>query len=724
MRAAPHIPILILSLLMQIAPASVSADGDAFVRPAELERDVRFWQRVYTEITTSGGFIHDDERLDVVYEVLQFEEGLSPKQRARRIDEAKRKYAGILNRLAQTGPRSLSVEEQRVLELWPQDMESSEFRSAANRVRFQLGQADRFREGLVRSGTWIEHIAATFERLGLPPELAALPHVESSFNTYAYSKVGAAGMWQFMRGTGRRYLRIDHVVDERLDPYRSTEAAAQLLAQNYAVLGTWPLAITAYNHGTAGMRRAKEVMGTDDITTIVRNYRSRSFGFASRNFYVAFLAALEIDRKPQDFFSDIRRAPVDGSQVVVMPAYVPASSIAAALGTEMEDLKRLNPSLLPSVWNGSRHVPRGFEFRVPGQLDLQAAVNRIPASQRYGSQVPETHHRVASGETLSTIAAHHRVSMTELAQLNGLRRPYLIRVGQRLVLPAGTATAGTAPVVAIAEASAPSSASAPAGAVAAAEYDGRYAVQRGDTVSGIAARFGMGEDELMQLNDLRDRNYIYEGQLLSVSANSGAIAKVAVASQDSAASVLPAPISMAEAEPEPEPATSGEADALGPTLIPGAQAAGTADPGDYTVAADGSIRVEAAETLGHYADWLELRAAELRRLNNMRYGTPLVLGRRLQLDFSRVTPQEFEARRFAYHQTMQESFFAQYRIAGSETHEVRSGESVWVIAQRRYNLPIWLLRQYNPDVDFAAMRPGTRLVIPQVAPVAESASES
>ena len=91
--------------------------------------------------------------------------------------------------------------------------------------------------------------------MGLPTELAALPHVESSFNTYAYSKVGAAGMWQFMRGTGRRFLRIDAAVDERLDPYRSTEAAASFLEQNYIVLGSWPLALTAYNHGAGGMKR-------------------------------------------------------------------------------------------------------------------------------------------------------------------------------------------------------------------------------------------------------------------------------------------------------------------------------------------------------------------------------------------------------------------------------------------------------------------------------------
>jgi len=121
--------------------------------------------------------------------------------------------------------------------------------------------------------------------------------------------VGAAGLWQFMRSTGRRYMRIDAAIDDRLDPFRSTEAAAQLLAYNYRLLGTWPLALTAYNHGAAGMRRAKDSMGTDDIERIVRNYKSPSFGFASRNFYVSFLAALEIDHNPEKYFKDIEPLP-------------------------------------------------------------------------------------------------------------------------------------------------------------------------------------------------------------------------------------------------------------------------------------------------------------------------------------------------------------------------------------------------------------------------------
>src|SRR2546423_9587556 len=143
------------------------------------------------------------------------------------------------------------ADDERIKELWGAGGTPARLRSAIEDIRFQLGQADRFRAGLIRSGAWETHIAETLANLGLPAELAVLPHVESSFNPAAYSKVGAAGLWQFLRSTGRRYMRIDGAGGGRPDPFPSTEAAAQLLAYNHRVLGTWPLALTAYNHGTA-----------------------------------------------------------------------------------------------------------------------------------------------------------------------------------------------------------------------------------------------------------------------------------------------------------------------------------------------------------------------------------------------------------------------------------------------------------------------------------------
>jgi membrane-bound lytic murein transglycosylase D len=109
-----------------------------------------------------------------------------------------------------------------------------------------------------------------------------------------------------MRPTARLFMRVDYLVDERLDPYTASEGAARLLRGNYERLGSWPLAITAYNHGPGGMAKAVRILGTRDIGTIVARHRSPSFGFASRNFYAEFMAARRIDRDPARYFGPIR----------------------------------------------------------------------------------------------------------------------------------------------------------------------------------------------------------------------------------------------------------------------------------------------------------------------------------------------------------------------------------------------------------------------------------
>lgn len=713
-----YVLLLVSAFAFGFAVPSRAAESGHFSRPAELEKDIAFWRRVYTEVTTEGGMLHDPEDLSVVYEVLNFPSDIAPKQRAKRIDEAKKKYSRILDRLA-SGAEDLSEEELRVQALWPKGTRRSRFEQASEEVRFQLGQADRFREGLVRSGAWRNHIADTFERMGLPRELAALPHVESSFNTYAYSKVGAAGMWQFMRSTGRRFLRIDAVVDERLDPYRASEAAARFLEQNYIVLGSWPLALTAYNHGPGGMKRAQEQLGTSDIVTILRKYQSRSFGFASRNFYVAFLAALEIDTNPEKFFPGIRLNAVDTSRVLVMPQPIPASRIATALDIDREELRRLNPSLLNSVWKGARHIPRGYEFRVPAHIDLTAALAKIGTAVASGEGgevvVAESQHRVERGETLSTIASQYGVSPTVLAEANDLRRPYRLRVGQVLALPERAGRAPSGPVVAQVPketppapvAKPPTPPTPPTGVVGTE----RYVVRRGDTLGKIAKKHGLTEQALMDMNNISNRQFIYEGQVLALVPSARAKPPVEAEVPVATVAVVSEPQSEAEAV---EPESEREAEEIGPALVPGTQAANDADPSDYTVKDNNVIIVQAAETLGHYAEWLDVRAAQLRQLNHITYATPVVIGRKVKLDFSKVSPDQFEARRQEYHRALQEAFFTQFRIKGTTDHVIKRGESVWVLAQQRYNIPIWLLRQYNPDVDLGSLQPGARLVIPVV----------
>src|SRR5450432_1845458 len=327
---------------MLLAAAQAQAESPV-PRPPELERDVQFWVRVYSQIDTNAGFLHDQYNLGIVYDTLHFPPNTAPADRQRIVDEARERIAEALKRIA-AGDAPLSPEDQRIKDLWGAEGTPEHLAAAVDDIRFQLGQADRFRAGLVRSGAWETHIEETLANLGLPAELAVLPHVESSFNPAAYSKVAAAGLWQFMRSTGRRYMRIDSAVDDRLDPFRSTEAAAQLLAYNYHLLGTWPLALTAYNHGSAGMLRAKETMGTDDIVKIVRGYTSRSFGFASRNFYVSFLAALEIDRNPEKYFGPLQRQPEAHFREIELPAYVSISALTRTLKINGDKLRELNPA--------------------------------------------------------------------------------------------------------------------------------------------------------------------------------------------------------------------------------------------------------------------------------------------------------------------------------------------------------------------------------------------
>jgi membrane-bound lytic murein transglycosylase D len=722
------VPGAVLSCAL-LAAGSAGADTAQFPRPPQLEPDIQFWERIYSKVTTQGGLLHDERYLDIVYEELSFPAAMTERERATIVDNARAKYERILMRLGGGTHDGLSDEEKRVLALFPPNVSNAALREAAERVRFQLGQADRFREGVVRAGAWQRHVEETFRREGLPLELSALPHVESSFNPRAYSKVGAAGMWQFMRSTGRRWLRVDNVVDERLDPYKSTIAAAQFLNVNYSILGSWPLALTAYNHGAGGMRRAKELMGTDDIVTIVRNYQSRSFGFASRNFYVSFLAALEIDRNSERYFGRIERAPPDSSRVVRLPYYVPAQSIERALGTDRDMLRALNLSLLDPVWNGLRFVPRGFELRVPGGADPDQLLLKLAGNERYDAQKRDASYRVRRGETLESVAAAYGLKPGELAAYNHLAADEL-RAGATIKIPppqplAGAAAQPVAPAALPAAATPPAAPAALPAAAAEAPAEEIYVVRSGDTLSEIAKRSGLSEKALMAQNAIKDPNFLFEGQKLKVSTAAPPVTALALAAgadfvaRDSAAGeeARPQPES---ARAQPQPVSREQAADLGPGLVPGIESAASADPSDYSVAGD-TVIVQGAETLGHFADWCGISASRLRELNHMRPGATLTLGRRVRLDLTRVDAATFEERRTRFHRQLQDDFFQHYRIAGQERYRLKSGESLWTLTQRT-SVPVWLLRQYNPETDFTTVRIGTEVVLPKIESRAASAT--
>jgi membrane-bound lytic murein transglycosylase D len=675
------------------AAAPAAARSTEFPEPEGLRSAVAFWMRVYLEVTTSGGLLHDARHLGVVYETIRLDPDDSPRTRQRHVDGRRRHWSALLERLgrgaAPSDERERAIAQMYELELGHPPT-ARDWQAASDRVRFQLGQRDKFREGLIRSGAYEAEMRAIFRDQGLPEDLAYLPHVESSFNLRAYSKYGAAGVWQFMRGTGRRFLTINYVIDERLDPRQATHAAARLLAENYRLLGSWPLAITAYNHGAAGMGRARRSLGTSDIDAIVHRYQSRSFGFASRNFYAQFLAARRIVSSYESWFGPLERDVPEVVDEVELPYFVQIDDVERYLGVSREVVQELNPALRPPVFRAGKRLPRGYTLRVPaGSVaggEGREWLAQIPAVRRHDEQHASSYHVVERGDTLSSIASRYRTSVGRLVALNNLPGRHRIYKGQVLQLPDDGSAPAPPPrgLVKTATAAVPPPAPIP---VAKPAPEPKAPPAPPEPM--LAAL--PGAEPLALPDPVREPELSLAEPELSFA-------------QPELSLLEPA---LPEAEPElslgqPEPARIATAPA---PPSPGADSR-------FRRVEDSRIVVDAGETLGHYAEWLEVSASRLRSLNRLRPGRSLQLGQRLVLDFSRVTPDVFLQRRIEYHKGIEEDFFGSYRVTGTLEHRLRKGESIWVLSHRTYAVPTWLIQRYNPELDLARLTPGTLLVIP------------
>ncbi len=351
-------------------------------------------------------------------------------------------------------------------------------------------------------------------------------------------------------------MRVDGVVDQRLDPYSATEAAANLMLYNYRLLGSWPLAVTAYNHGPGGLRRAQDELGTSNIAVIVKRYQGATFGFASRNFYVAFLAALEVDRNAEKYFGPLTHLPETQSTVVTLPDYVAVDALARAFKADLGALRVLNPALRPPIWNKTRLVPRGYELRIPGSpppADISASWARLTPAERFVAQRNDGAHRARRGETFASIAAVSGVTLNRLLAANGLSAPRELARGEtvRIPMPASRAEGSAAGVVAaslpVVEAPAEPAAAEPA------------------------------------------------------------VARLA---------------------PPKEPVSERQAETT--ALLPAAAPSGNGDTTDYSVGADNTVVVQAAETLGHFADWSKVSSASLRALNRLHKNAMVTLGHKVK----------------------------------------------------------------------------------------------
>jgi membrane-bound lytic murein transglycosylase D len=497
-------------------PSCALASSEVLPRFPELEPAVAFWRDIFTKHTSRHIVFHDPEIAGLVWTVHDVshivDSNHSDAQKSRELRAYTDRYtvslAKTLERLESSPPQN--DEEKRIVRLLDENAGRIPSRSVlAKRIRVQKGLGDKLCDSYRRAVRYLPKMKSILVSHNVPEELAYLPLVESGYHVGAHSKVGAVGVWQFMRGTGRRYLHVDGVVDERRDPLLATEAAAKYLRSNYDRLGEWPLAITAYNHGENGIEFAVRKLGTRHLPTIIAKHQSKYFGFASKNFYAEFLAAsdamkIAAERCPKSDIALFERERVE------IDAYVGFKQLAATARVDPEILAELNPALTGDVVRGRLRVPKGYKLFLPvgASTSFRDAYAALPSPARASTQTSyEGIHQVRAGETLSEIAGRYRVSLSTLQRLNGLKDPRRLRVGQRLKVPVAGAESAT---VNSKKGSAPQSARA----------GSTDRVAAGETLSHVARRHGVSVAELQRFNGIKNARSVRAGQTLKIPSSS------------------------------------------------------------------------------------------------------------------------------------------------------------------------------------------------------------
>lgn len=652
--------------LLVLLISGAKAEGELFPASPAVQRRVNFWIKALTEYSKEQVILHDSEYPEIIYEVVDMNgsspyEYFSKRSRWQRVGSSRREIKNILHKLAglkePVDVTQLNEREREIYRMWSQVDNPRKFYLAQENLHAQQGLRALFQTGLARSGLYLDSMMVIFRQYGIPDDICYLPHVESAFNFRAYSKMGAAGVWQFTRSTGRLFMKIDYAIDERYDPYIATHAAARLMKKNHQELGTWPLAITAYNHGTEGIKRAKGQVGTDDLGEIIEKYDGRAFGFASKNFYAEFLAAVHVAKNYQKYFTDVQFEKPEKHQLFTVPNYITLDALCRKFDIDERSVAQLNPALRRPIIKSARRIPQGYMLRLPIQegLDLQALYAQVPTAEKHEEQVVEKYYQVEPGDNLGSIARQFGTSAEVLTDLNNISNPRRLRVGQLLEMPESSR-----PVL-LANNKSEKTHESPGGGmkvepVSAPVVEATTPDTSLDLL--VLARHHAGNDK-----------GLYGPNLAEETLNGNTNWEFVV---------------------------------------------------DFEEPQKNEVKIQPEETIGHLAEWLGTSPQHVRELNQLSYGEALQVGQRLKVSFSRVSPREFHRKRLEFHRSLQEDFFSNYRIDGFKSYIVKNGDSIWDLCNRTFDAPYWLLARYNKGVDMMKLQLGQQIKVPVLTPFSEN----
>ena len=354
-----------------------------FKVPTSLARRFHFWRRVYSLWSHDQYVLHLNPYPEVVLEIadattLENKSSKVRKKAAYRVlKEKRRQYQILFRRLHKSRGQHISQltpEARRIVQSMQHISDPNKYQKAAASIRIQRGQREEIARAMSTATRYLPALEQAFKEEGVPPVLAQLAFIESSFNLKAYSKVGAAGIYQIMPATGRQYLRVTNDIDERMEPVKAAHAAAKLLKLYYKLTEQrWPLAITAYNHGVGGINRAVRTTGSRDIAHLIHNYEGRAFGFASKNFYTSFLGLLATVADAKMIFPDIQQQQPHTFTEIKLQRATPLSKVMHKHRLSVATLREYNPDLRYHFVKRRGVLPRNYRLKVPATPDKKAA---------------------------------------------------------------------------------------------------------------------------------------------------------------------------------------------------------------------------------------------------------------------------------------------------------------------------------------------------------------
>lgn len=530
-------------------PATLKVDAldkeaSFFPRYTQLKPAVAFWTQVFGDYSENQSVVHSMEYPQKVFEVLDFRSEAARmsafdlnRLRDKRVKETKEHYDDVLEQVHELRrtPEKMNSEQRRIFDLYADIADDNRFKNAVGTLRSQRGLKERTIQALEISNKYLPSMETTFRSHEMPVSLTRLPLVESSFNIEAYSKAGAAGLWQFIPSSARIYMRLNNIVDDRRDPWTSTDAAARHLKDDYRVLGDWPLAITAYNHGRSGIARALTAVNGTTIVDLIQNFSGSRFGFAGKNYYAEFLAATDVERKYAKSQDQSRQRDVMRFDVVETKHYVPYETLRRLCGADDDLFRRLNPAYRPEVIEGKMYVPPGHLIRVPAgsAKTFEVAYSKLSSGEKFDSQrsIYELV-KVKKGDNLAKIAKRFGVSQSSIASINGIGKKHHLRPGQIIKVPPHMEARPGPITVAIgeskpqqtraqkraeeAEAAKPTSKKSKGkGKTVAVAYQ-VHKVKSGQTLSGIAKRYNISVSSIREANNLGSQSHIKPGMKLKI----------------------------------------------------------------------------------------------------------------------------------------------------------------------------------------------------------------